>query len=568
MGQDNRGRLSMAIHPLSYFTGEDGVAPFDGELCYDDDTLDILIWHVGDDGTYYTTSETKSIKSYLDELKNSGVFTAANAFVNNRKIYRFFFDQVNGVVRLDPDLRFDPLYRYYSIRKTQFSESGAPIYVTGLTGEGIDGETVISHLVDINLEYSESGDGTQVGVPQVGGLASEVTNGDSYVVEFWGSNRELLNMQIYQAIAVRTTSLDLAPDTAVTDISLRSTQSKDNNTIYFYRGQDVGSVELEVWLTYADGRQRNITNENTLGGRLTILGLDDLNTGTVTAEGEDPQQIEIVYKMIRTGESIGTTTQETPSGAIISPSSLTISKKINVYIEEDPFNDIAAVIPAAYVTGEVNNEKINLKFFALYANGRINDVSNIAKIEGFVNNSIGTTQTVTVRIPYGNAGNEKVGKMSLIASRDNLNNISIKITNIDGLKTTGDTRYVIFDKSLTAAGIYSGKFTGFAKYDEATGTIQDIVYSQMLTSDVASVLGTPTHIRVRDIIDPTFTYTYIIDASSGAYFTADNMGHEINKNRALLVEFFKIEQDDNGNAISAFATGAAVHYARENSTNG
>lgn len=43
MGQDNRGRLSMAIHPLSYFTGEDGVAPFDGELCYDDDTLDILI---------------------------------------------------------------------------------------------------------------------------------------------------------------------------------------------------------------------------------------------------------------------------------------------------------------------------------------------------------------------------------------------------------------------------------------------------------------------------------------------------------------------------------------------
>ena len=60
-----------------------------------------------------------------------------------------------------------------------------------------------------------------------------------------------------------------------------------------------------------------------------------------------------------------------------------------------------------------------------------------------------------------NEGTEKVGKMSLIASRDNLNNISIKVTNIDGLKTTGDTRYVIFDKSLTAAGIYSGKFTFF-----------------------------------------------------------------------------------------------------------
>ena len=60
----------------------------------------------------------------------------------------------------------------------------------------------------------------------------------------------------------------------------------------------------------------------------------------------------------------------------------------------------------------------------------------------------------------------------------------------------------------------------------------------------------------------------VLNAMYAGKYLNDNMGHEINKNRALLVEFFKIEQDDNGNAISAFATGAAVHYAKENSTNG
>ena len=277
---NNRGRLSMAIHPLSYFTGADGVKPFDGELAYDDNTFDIYIFNEKDDGTWTPKSRTREIQEYLDDLKRSGVFTAASAFVNNRKIYRFFFDQLNGVVRLDPELRFDPLYRYYAIRKTTLDEHGAYVYITGVTGENGEGNTVVSSLVDMVEEDAESGDGTKVMKPEVGGLADVVTNGEIYVVEFYNASRELMNQQNYQAIAVRTADLDLAPDTAVTDMYIQTNQSYsgDDNAVYLYRGQDVGELEIETRLKYADGRTRSVSHEQTVGGDRKSTRLNSSHT--------------------------------------------------------------------------------------------------------------------------------------------------------------------------------------------------------------------------------------------------------------------------------------------------
>ena len=73
----------------------------------------------------------------------------------------------------------------------------------------------------------------------------------------------------------------------------------------------------------------------------------------------------------------------------------------------------------------------------------------------------------------------------------------------------------------------------------------------------------PTHIRVRDVIDPKYTFTDIVDASSGAYFSTIGSGHEISKDRALLVEFFELTMDEGGRAVSAFTTGALVFYAKK-----
>ena len=561
---NNRGRLSMAIHPLSYFTGADGVKPFDGELAYDDDTFDIYIFNEKDDGTWTPKSRTKEIQEYLDDLKRSGVFTAASAFVNNRKIYRFFFDQLNGVVRLDPELRFDPLYRYYAIRKTTLDEHGAYVYITGVTGENGEGNTVVSSLVDMVEEDAESGDGTKVMKPEVGGLADVVTNGEIYVVEFYNASRELMNQQNYQAIAVRTADLDLAPDTAVTDMYIQTNQSYsgDDNAVYLYRGQDVGELEIETRLKYADGRTRSVSHEQTVGGRLTILGLDDLNTDTVTAEGEDPQTFEIVYQLVRTNASMGTSTSQSETGATISPASLTISKTIKVYIIEDIYNELVKIIPAGYIAdAATGNPKIVIKFFGHYSNGSVNDITNITQYADdkvLINNSFGVTQNLKVSVPYGNAGLTKTLSFSItVPTYDQASQNPVAISN-------EAPRFVTFDNTATSGGLYSGKFTSFEVYNNATGNYETLDYQAMLArDDVRLGSHVPTHIRVRDVIDPKYTFTDIVDASSGAYFSTIGSGHEISKDRALLVEFFELTMDEGGRAVSAFTTGALVFYAKK-----
>lgn len=561
---NNRGRLSMAIHPLSYFTGEDGVKPFDGELAYDDDTFDIYIFNEKDDGTWTPKSRTKEIQEYLDDLKRSGVFTAASAFVNNRKIYRFFFDQLNGVVRLDPELRFDPLYRYYAIRKTTLDENGAYVYITGVTGENDEGNTVVSSLVDMVEEDAESGDGTTVMKPEVGGLADVVTNGEIYVVEFYNASRELMNQQNYQAIAVRTADLDLAPDTAVTDMYIQTNQSYsgDDNAVYLYRGQDVGELEIETRLKYADGRTRSVSHEQTVGGRLTILGLDDLNTDTVTADGEDPQTFEIVYQLVRTNASMGTSTSQSETGATISPASLTISKTIKVYIIEDIYNELVKIIPAGYIAdAATGNPKIVIKFFGHYSNGSVNDITNITQYADdkvLINNSFGVTQNLKVSVPYGNAGLTKTLSFSItVPTYDQASQNPVAISN-------EAPRFITFDNTATSGGLYSGKFTSFEVYNSATGNYETLDYQAMLArDDVCLGSHIPTHIRVRDVIDPKYTFTDIVDASSGAYFSTIGSGHEISKDRALLVEFFELTLDEGGRAVSAFTTGALVFYAKK-----
>lgn len=561
---NNRGRLSMAIHPLSYFSGADGVKPFNGELAYDDNTFDIYIFNEKNDGTWVPKSRTKEIQEYLDDLKRSGVFTAASAFVNNRKIYRFFFDQLNGVVRLDPELRFDPLYRYYAIRKTTLDEHGAYVYITGVTGENGEGNTVVSSLVDMVEEDAESGDGTKVMKPEVGGLADVVTNGEIYVVEFYNASRELMNQQNYQAIAVRTADLDLAPDTAVTDMYIQTNQSYsgDDNAVYLYRGQDVGELEIETRLKYADGRTRSVSHEQTVGGRLTILGLDDLNTDTVTAEGEDPQTFEIVYQLVRTNASMGTSTSQSETGATISPASLTISKTIKVYIIEDIYNELVKIIPAGYIAdAATGNPKIVIKFFGHYSNGSVNDITNITQYADdkvLINNSFGVTQNLKVSVPYGNAGLTKTLSFSItVPTYDQASQNPVAISN-------EAPRFITFDNTATSGGLYSGKFTSFEVYNNANGSYETLDYQAMLArDDVRLGSHVPTHIRVRDVIDPKYTFTDIVDASSGAYFSTIGSGHEISKDRALLVEFFELTMDEGGRAVSAFTTGALVFYAKK-----
>ena len=183
----------------------------------------------------------------------------------------------------------------------------------------------------MDLQDAESSDGKQVSVPQVGGLVGEVTNGNSYMVEFYDANRNLVNIQAYQAIKVRTASTDLCPDTAITDMYVTTNQQNADGSIYLYQGQNVDELEIQTTVKYADGRRRDVSAEETYGGRLVIQGLDELDVSTITGTGDEPQYIEVVYNMVRSNTSYSSNSSyNTDNGALITPASNTIKLQVPV----------------------------------------------------------------------------------------------------------------------------------------------------------------------------------------------------------------------------------------------
>ena len=558
---DKKGRLRMTLHPLNYFQGIDGVAPVTEELSYDPTTFDLIMFYEDAAGTWFQKSRTKEIQAYLDKLADTGVFTAASAFVNNRKIYRFYFDTANQVVRLDPELRFDSLYRYYAIREVSLTAAGAKQYVTGISGASSEGVTSYANLVDMAIEDSESGDGTKVSVPKLGGLVASLTSGQSYVVEFFDVNRQLVNIITFQAIAAYTTDLDLSPDTAVTDMFVQTNQAyeSEDNACYLYRGQSIDELEIVTKLKYADGRTRNVSHEQTVGGRLAIQGLDEISTDTVTGTGATPQTFKVTYELIRSNASIGSSSSTTDSGAILNPASLTISKSIKVYIIEDVFNDLVSFIPVGYVKlVSAGQYKIIMKYFGHYSNGSVHDITNIVSYTNstaLVDTSFGVTQSLSVKVPYGNAGLYKSYSFTVFSPVPTPT--SSKRVIINGI----DCRYIVANEAETGGGIYSGKFIGFRVYNELNSAFEALDYTSLLTlSSVRYQDKVPTHVRIRDVLDPTFLYTGIVDGSAGIYYTSSGDGHDIYKDRVLLIEFFYIETDAKGNATSVFTTGALAHY--------
>ena len=63
----NKGRFVPVINPLSIFSEEDARAPFEGELCIDENTNDISFWKKNTETNMWENiSRTKEIQRYLD----------------------------------------------------------------------------------------------------------------------------------------------------------------------------------------------------------------------------------------------------------------------------------------------------------------------------------------------------------------------------------------------------------------------------------------------------------------------------------------------------------------------
>lgn len=560
-----RGRLTIGFNPESYYDQVDAPTPYNLEGCVDDVTGDLIIFKQESGGSFTKLNPISDLRTIIQNLDTSGVFDNAEAFITNRKIYRMFYDQLRNTVRLDPELRFDTLYRYYAVRQIQPDEFGGFIYLTGVTElDEFNNPVIVSNLVDMNTVASDSGDGSFVSEPQTGGLIGTMTDGNSYIVEFFDSERLLVNRISFQAIAVRATDLDLSPDMAITDMFVTTNRAVDgvDNACFLYRGESTTALEIRAFLKYADGRVRDITYEQVEGGRLTITGVEALSTDVVTPTGtpiESLQTFTVTYQMIRTNALLPDTEQTTPGGSLLDPASLTISKNIAVFIEEDVFADIDEVIVAGYVTEPIaGTHLINLKYFGLYTSGAIHDVTNIVEyissppVTGDA--GIGITQTITIRVPYGNAGLYKNFTYTMLAPAGK------KYVEIGG----ENVRILYHDPSDNQSGAVSGRFTGVAINTPVITPTDLPTLLSMMTYDVGGTIHTPNYIRVRGVENSTYQYlssAYVEDLASAFYnITA---GDTMFTDKPFLIEFLEVTFEG-GIAIDVFTTGGLVHYGRQN----
>ena len=515
-------KLSMGLNPISKYRGPDAAVPIEGTMAYDDNTKDIYSAHWNDvKNEWEWTSRTADIQRFLDNLSSAGLFEASAAFVNNRKILRFYYDTDNGIVRLNSDLRFDASYRYYAIRSISKTANGGYEYITGEANH--DGN-IVSSLVNMDLVDSAVADGTQESKPGTGKLYGDVIDGNAYIVEFYDINRTLIDVESYQAVKVRTADTDLCPDTAIKDLLVHCNQ-ESNGAFYLHQGQSVDELAIQVLLDYGDDLLKDVSHEETNGGRLAIQGLDEIDTSTLTADSGVQQKIVVAYTMIRSNASYPVQqSYNSETCAIISPNSNTIYKEIPINIVANDNTDLVEVIPVGYILPTVENvydsttgaiigertvKKIKLKFFGHYSDGTLYDITRLTSI----NNDV-----------------EQFNDENIVSSQ----NIVIQ----------------------NAGGIYSGSFVGFTY----NGQLLDP--SELINQDAAKYGDVQAnYIRIRDVKDPSVYYTDIVQPSDQIFYKT-NSEHVLTKDTPLLVEFYRVTVESSTNkTINIFATGAMLFFA-------
>lgn len=566
--------LAMGINPLSKFQGADASTPVEGTLAYDEETGDIYQSHYID-GEWVWTSRTAQIQKFLDNLSASGLFEASAAFVNNRKILRFYYDPDNGVVRLNPDLRFDSSYRYYAIRGISKSSDGSYDYITG---EASTDGSIIASLVSMDLVDSVTADGTKESKPNTGKLYGDVVDGNAYMVEYYDINRNLINLESYQAVKVRTADTDLCPDTAVKDLLVHCNQ-ESNGGFYLHQGQSVDELAIQVLLDYGDDLLKDISHEETNGGRLAISGLDEIDTSTLTADSGSTQKIVVSYTMVRSNTSYATTSSyTTDTGAIVAPSSNTIYKEIEVTIVANDNTDLVDVVPVGYivvdyvnqtdsegnVTGTSITPRMKFKFFGHYSDGSVYDITNLTSIANtdFDDSQMDTSQEMTIQIRLGYSSyTYKTYTFTVYPPTTTSVNSGVRRVSF----ASNNVNQILYDTGKTAGGIYSGSFTGFYTYDGTTAST--VTANALITSDDAKYGDIePNYIRIRDVKDPTFYYTDIVQPSDSIYYTT-NSEHPIEADTPLLIEFYRVTIDSSSNkTINTFITGAMAFFAKSASS--
>lgn len=590
MGNQPRGKLRLGLHTLDYFIGPNPVAPDELEMAYDDINKDIMVFERTKSGTFEAVGMVAPIREELKRLHTSGIFSSAAAFVNNRKIYRFFFDKRNNTVRIDPTLNFDPLFKYYAIRDPKLGPNSEVQYITQTVGSG--GVPPIiqqnSHLVEMYAGKKENGE--DISIPNVGSFKRDIINGNRYVVEFYDATRALVDELVFQAREVYTTDLNLTPEVAVTDMIIQASQmrvtpdsnGKDVEHLFLYQGQDPSELQLNVMLKYADGRIRSITHEQTVGGRLSIAGFDTLDINKIDLSFD--KKIIFEYLLIKDNSlALGKLTT-TPNGAMLSPAGLSIRKALPIQIIQNVYNRIVRIIPMPYIEEIVQQGKktgvyqIKIRFFAIFENGVLSDITPLVQwLPGYVLKQDDTNlQTLKIQVPNGEPGNFIPHTFTIQCANFNNSTVLQKLSSTIMIKVDDKSIHVSpVILSDNGNGMYTGRAQGIYKLD-GNGT-ESLAYKNIndIYDDTRTYIedkGTgaktlPTHVRVRDLSDPNQFYSELVQLEtflhSGTYVTMVGAKNRVYTGRPVIFEFVKVKTDQNGVAQSVFTTGAIVHYVKQ-----
>lgn len=544
-----KGRFAFRLRTKKYYLGdpENGrppITPKHLEPVWDEDNECVVTAHSLSDGSFVFKDATINILEKIEQLENTGIFSNARAFIQNRKIYRLFFDNVRKTVRIDPELQFPSNCRYYAVRESNSNFSGTFKYVSGNVNEnGI----IQSKLIDMELTTGTP----SVSIPKVGGLVYDMKAEEPYIVEFYDDERRLVNSLPFDPIAVKVQDIDMTSDNAIVDMIISTNRAyNQEGAVFLYQGEPVSNLEYRVYLKYANGKLRDVTYEQREGGRLQITGLNSLSTESLTGAGT-PQKFTARYFMIRDNANL--TPGLTEEGAVINDVELSISKDINVHIVEDVYDEVDSITPAAFISGDeiAGTAQIILRIFAHYVSGATRDITSMCILSGFTSAQSaigGPAQTVVVKIPQGHGSSYKTFNFTLT--------------------TVSQKKYCLINGE-TAIWVLHNNSIESAFNLTIPGVSDNNVYTQnqyKWTNNLGTIEKPVTHFRVRHVIDSKYSYTQELPIDqlnlSNGFGYAISQGKDLVETQPLLIEFLNVVTNELDQPIEIYSTGSKVAYAK------
>ena len=207
---------------------------------------------------------------------------------------------------------------------------------------------------------------------------------------------------------------------------------------------------------------------------------------------------------------------------LVSTSNLTLSIPVKVTVKQDDYFDIDKFIPTGYISNPGRGlYYINLKYFAHFENGRIEDITDKVEVLQPVNKALfGVTQTVSVRVYV-----------------DHINKIyheyTFTVLCADPALAGNNSRIIINGNNTPRILYYDGKRFSLGAFN-ASGNQVSVPLESLLTSQAMAFNGhSPTHIRVREVEDSTKLYTDIVDSV-----------YNLNYINALIIPVYKSPEED------------------------